>query len=142
MQLATSGHAVLPSGSTRYGDIVFVDSDSIVVGEVQSFWGINGQVMVAIQAFRCLNNDRQYWSNGSPVRAMVAGESIVDAVSWRLSSPLQASFGSDGIGKIKTIAHHTSPHSRSSLPIKQSRSFSSTLATGYKFIFQHPCNRL
>ena len=44
---------------------------------------MNGQIVVRIACYRCVGNDKRFWSTDSEEIQFFSANSIVDAVAWR-----------------------------------------------------------
>ena len=83
-ELYISSAAVLLCGSIKKRDVVYInDGLRIIVGRVDRFWLMNGQIVVRIACYRCVGNDKRFWSTDSEEIQFFSANSIVDAVAWR-----------------------------------------------------------
>ena len=70
----------------RKGDVIFATiAGTSFVGHVNRFWEYNESIVVCVASYRRVRpNDDRFWFCGSPEIVFVAGDSVVDAMPWRV----------------------------------------------------------
>ena len=87
VMLKASRHAIVQCGSIKAGDIVFLSSNPVSLGQVESFYEFRNDIYLNLKLFRMLNNDRRFWTTDGATPSFVLASLIVDAVAWRQESP-------------------------------------------------------